>query len=180
MEVLCAEPRRSGVLRSMAATDPIRGMPKRLAILLGVAAAVVLAVAIAAWRGQRVVQRIEAVIPNGGGLREGSAVAYRGVLVGTVEKIWFADEGVRMTFGLTRSVPIRSADTLRVHTLGLLGDRVADIRPGPSSAPLLPPDVLLRGPPPLDPVTTDELRELLARQGSLGSTDSTVPRAARP
>ena len=155
-------------------------MPKRLAILLGVTAAVVLAIAIAAWRGQRVIQRIEAVIPNGGGLREGSAVAYRGVLVGTVEKIWFADEGVRMTFGLTRSVPVRSADTLRVHTLGLLGDRVADIRPGPTSAPLLASGALLSGPPPMGPVTTDELRELLARQRPLGSTDSTVPQASRP
>lgn len=155
-------------------------MSTRLTVLLGIAAGVLIAVAIAAWRGQRVVQRIEAVIPDGGGLREGSTVAYRGVLVGTVEKIWFADEGVRMTLGLTRAVPVRSADTLRVHTLGLLGDRVADIRPGPSSAPLLPPAALLTGPPPTGPVTTDELRELLARQRPLGSADSTVPRAPRP
>src|SRR5687767_9703146 len=118
-------------------------MPKGLTILLAIAAAVVAAVAVAAWRGQRVVQRVEAVLPNGGGLREGSAVAYRGVLVGTVERIWFEDEGVRMTLGLTRAVPIRSADTLRVHTLGLLGDRVADIRPGSASAPLLPSAALL-------------------------------------
>jgi ABC-type transporter Mla subunit MlaD len=155
-------------------------MPRRLAILLGIAAAVVLAVAVAAWRGQRVVQRVEAVLPNGGGLREGSAVAYRGVLVGIVERIWFEDEGVRMTLGLTRAVPIRSADTLRVHTLGLLGDRVADIRPGPVSAPLLPSGVLLRGHAPMSPVTTDELRELLARQRPLDSIDSTVSQAPRP
>src|SRR5918992_6241689 len=138
-------------------------MTKRLALLLGIAVAIVLAVAIAAWRGQRVVQRIEAVLPNGGGLREGSAVAYRGVLIGFVERLWFDPEGVRLTLGLTQPVPVRSGDTLRVHTLGLLGDRVADIRPGPPSAPLLAAGALLRGPEPMSPVTTDELRELLAR-----------------
>ena len=155
-------------------------MTKRLALLLGIAAAIVLAVAIAAWRGQRVVQRIEAVLPNGGGLREGSAVAYRGVLVGTVERLWFDAEGVRLTLGLTQSVPVRSSDTLRVHTLGLLGDRVADIRPGPPSAPLLPAGALLRGPEPMSPVTTDELRELLARQTAPTSADSTRPPAPSP
>jgi ABC-type transporter Mla subunit MlaD len=155
-------------------------MPKRLAILLGIAAAVVLAVLVAAWQGQRVVQRIEAVLPDGGGLREGSAVAYRGVLVGTVERMWFDDEGVRMTLGLTQPVPVRRGDTLRVHTLGLLGDRVADIRPGPASAPLLQPGTLLRGPAPMSPVTTDELRELLTRDRPLGSSDSAASRAPRP
>lgn len=155
-------------------------MPKRLPILLGIAAAVVLAVIFVAWRGQRVVQRVEAVLPNRGGLREGSPVAYRGVIVGTVERIWFDDEGVRMTLGLIRPVPVRSADTLRVHTLGLLGDRVADIRPGPASAPLLSSGTLLRGPAPMSPVTTDELHELLARQQLVDSADSTTPQARRP
>ena len=135
-------------------------MPKRLAILIAIATAVALSVLVVARRGQRVVQRVEAVLPNGGGLREGSAVAYQGVLVGIVERIWFDAEGVRMTFGLTQPVPVRSRDTLRVHTMGLLGERVADIRPGPPSAPLLPPGGLLRGPEPMSPVTTDELRRV--------------------
>ena len=147
-------------------------MSNRLAILLGIAAGAALAVGIAAWRSQRVVQRIEATLPNGGGLREGSPVVYRGVIVGTVERLWFEGEGVRLTLGLTRPAPIRTTDTLRVHTLGLLGERVADIRPGPASAPLLASDVLLRGPAPMGPITTDELRERLARERARGSTDS--------
>ena len=154
-------------------------MSNRLTILLSIAAGVAVAVGIAAWRSQRIVQRIEAELPNGGGLREGAAVVYRGVVVGTVERVWFEGEGVRLTLGLTRPAPIRTADTLRVHTLGLLGERVADIRPGSAAAPLLPSGALLRGPAPMGPITTDELRERLARERSL-PTDSTRPPISRP
>jgi ABC-type transporter Mla subunit MlaD len=76
-----------------------------------------------------------AVLPNAPGLNEGASVTYRGVEVGTVEHISFSDTAVQIQLHLTRSdVPLRVGDQVRIASLGLLGDKIVDIVPGPVSA----------------------------------------------
>ncbi len=76
-----------------------------------------------------------AVLPNAAGLKEGASVTYRGVEVGTVENISFSDTAVQIQLRFTRSdVPLRAGDQVRIASLGLLGDKIVDIVPGPVSA----------------------------------------------
>lgn len=79
--------------------------------------------------------KVVAVLPNAAGLKEGASVTYRGVEVGTVENISFSDTAVQIKLHFTRSdVPLRVGDQVRIATLGLLGDKIVDIVPGPVSA----------------------------------------------
>src|SRR5687768_746998 len=70
------------------------------------------------------------------GLEAGQAVNYRGVAVGEVRKVSFTAAGVRAELAIERAdAPVRSADTAILRTVGVFGDPVIDIVPGPASAP---------------------------------------------
>jgi phospholipid/cholesterol/gamma-HCH transport system substrate-binding protein len=113
-------------------------MRARVATLIGVAVGVAVAIVAAGWRGERTVQRARTTLSHAEGLREGARVTYRGVEVGTVKRLTFESTGIGAELHLHREVPIRMADSVALRTMGLLGDRVLDIAPGPSTAPLLP------------------------------------------
>ena|SRR5688572_27413516 len=113
-------------------------MRVRVAALIALALGVVVAVAVTGWRGERTVQRAHTLLAHADGLREGAAVTYRGVEVGAVERLAFDSNGIAAELSFHREVPIRAGDSIALRTAGLLGDRVLDIVPGPSGAPLLP------------------------------------------
>src|SRR5687768_11423744 len=113
-------------------------MPTRLIATLAVAVAIVAALAVRVWRSERTVQRARAVLSHSGGLREGSAVTYRGVVVGIVSRMAFDTNGLAVDLAFHQEVPLRTGDSAELRTLGLLGDKTIDILPGPSTAPLLP------------------------------------------
>jgi phospholipid/cholesterol/gamma-HCH transport system substrate-binding protein len=81
---------------------------------------------------------IVAFIPNASGLRVGGAVNVAGQLAGTIKEIDFlppdADttKNLRVLLEVNRSVSeqLRLDSRARVNTMGLLGDKVFDIRPG--------------------------------------------------
>ena len=92
--------------------------------------------AVASCRQERAVFYVD--LPDAAGVREGAVVRYRGVPIGQVERVSFADSVVRITIGLTRSdVPLRSRDGIRLAAEGLFGDRTLDVIPGPVTAPAL-------------------------------------------
>jgi ABC-type transporter Mla subunit MlaD len=73
------------------------------------------------------------------GVREGAVVRYRGIPIGLVQRVSFADSVIHMTIGLTRSdVPLRTGDGVRVAADGIFGDRTLDVIPGPDTATALP------------------------------------------
>jgi ABC-type transporter Mla subunit MlaD len=77
-----------------------------------------------------------AVLPNAPELQEGARVTYRGILIGTVDRISFSDTAVLVALHVTRpDAPIRIRDQVRIASLGLLGDKVLAIIPGPPDAP---------------------------------------------
>ena len=82
------------------------------------------------------------------GVREGVVVRYRGIPIGFVRRIAFADSVVRLTIGLTRpDVPLRVRDGVRLVAEGVFGDYTLDVIPGPDTAMALPRGGTLRAAP---------------------------------
>ena len=108
---------------------------------------------------------IYADLPEAPGVREGAVVRYRGVQIGEVRRVTFADSVVHITIRLTRSdVPLRTRDGVRLAAEGVFGDRTLDVVPGPTSAPALHRGETLHAAPP--DTLADLRRELLeSRRG---------------
>ena len=109
-------------------------MPRRLLIIIGIALSVVIGpgvwLAQGRWSGIGVV----AAVPNASGLRVGARVDYRGIEVGTLERMTLADSMVVLHLRVTRTdVPLRNTNRVAVRVLGLLGDRAVEIVRGPGS-----------------------------------------------
>jgi phospholipid/cholesterol/gamma-HCH transport system substrate-binding protein len=136
-------------------------MRARLAALIAAATGIVVAIAIAGWRGERTVQRAHTMLPYAEGVREGTRVTYRGVDVGSVKRLAFDTSGVAVDLNLHQPVPLRTSDSIAQRTMGLLGDRVLDIVPGPPSAPLLPDNGFLPGRAPRPDLSPEEWIKLL-------------------
>ena len=136
-------------------------MRPRLAALIAAATGIVVAIAIAGWRGERTVQRARTILPYAEGVREGTRVTYRGVEVGSVKRLAFDTSGITVDLHLHQAVPIRIGDSIAQRTMGLLGDRVLDIVPGPPTAPLLPDNGLLHARAPRPDMSPEELVKLL-------------------
>jgi phospholipid/cholesterol/gamma-HCH transport system substrate-binding protein len=153
-------------------------MKLRLLLIVVVAT---LALTVALWRtvpasgrGQRIV----VVLPRADGVREGASVTYAGLLVGRVERLRIVDGRVLASIELDRDdAEVRMADTIRLRTLGLLGDKVLDITPGPRAAPLLRGgDTLVALRPPELPL--DAMSDSLLR--GLGAIGRPAPQASPP
>ena len=112
-----------------------------LRLWLTVAAALVIAVGafIFATRGQRGKQQLViAVLPRADGVREGMPVTYRGLDIGYVERLRIDQGRVVAELRIRRAdAGIRREDTLKVRTMGLIGDKSLDFSPGVVSAPLV-------------------------------------------
>src|SRR5215217_1762736 len=109
-------------------------MPRSLALIA--VAALILVAGLAVLWPPRPVMRVTAVVPAAAGVREGVPVFYRGIDVGRVGRIALADSAVKITLEIARAdVPLRASDTVAFATLGLFGDKVVDLRPGPLDAP---------------------------------------------
>jgi ABC-type transporter Mla subunit MlaD len=99
-------------------------------------------------------------LPDAAGVREGAVVRYRGIQIGEVKRISFADSVVHLTIRLTRSdVPLRARDGIRLAAEGLFGERTLDVIPGPVTAEALRRSGTL-GPAPRDSAA-DLRREVL-------------------
>ena len=102
------------------------------------AGGIVAAVAVALWRVPASDHEVTAVLSEAPQLRDGALVTYLGVPVGTVRGMDLSSGRVVLTLGIQRSdVVLRQGDSVRIHTQGLLGDKVVDIVVSKGRRPLL-------------------------------------------
>lgn len=107
-----------------------------LIILLGTA--ILVAVAVALWHRPADDHEVIAVLSEAPQLRNGAMVTYLGVPVGSVRSMDLSSGRVVLTLGIQRSdVILRQGDSVRIHTQGLLGDKVVDIVASKGRRPLL-------------------------------------------
>jgi ABC-type transporter Mla subunit MlaD len=110
----------------------------RLGLILVFAGGIMAAVAVALWRMSASDHEVMAVLPEAPQLRDGALVTYLGVPVGTVRKMDLSSGRVVLTLGIQRSdVVLRQGDSVRIHTQGLLGDKVVDIVASKDRRPVL-------------------------------------------
>ncbi len=126
-------------------------------------------------RGNRL--SVKAEFATVSGIDRKADVRIAGVRVGKVEDIELINGRAMLTLSLDPSVELHQGSSVRVSSLGMLGDKFVEITPGDPSAPLLSPDAVLRGssPPSFDDVlkvATDiggDLKEVtLALRQSMG------------
>ena len=103
-------------------------MRLRLLLILLLAGGILAALSVVLWRGAATARTITAVVSEAPQLREGALVTYLGVTVGTVRHMDLSSGRVGLTLAIERpDVVLRQGDSVRVRTLGLLGDKVVDI-----------------------------------------------------
>lgn len=148
-----------------------------LLIIAAIAALAIAALHLRTSRGPT----IYAELSTAPGLREGAAVTYRGIAVGSVTRIAFVPGGVLLTIALNRSdVPLREADRVRVRPNGLLGDMALVIVPGPAAAPEAKPGARLHeAAPDAESVRQQAVGEALLQRFNAGLTNDST-RASMP
>jgi ABC-type transporter Mla subunit MlaD len=114
-------------------------MPARLGLTIATAVALLVVLAVVSVRSNAPGRReVVVALPSAPGLREGSPVTYLGVDAGAVKRIDLSTGRAVVTLGIRRSdVVLRADDVVRLRIVGLLGDEVVDIMPGPRSARLV-------------------------------------------
>jgi mannose-6-phosphate isomerase-like protein (cupin superfamily) len=82
--------------------------------------------------------RLAAVLPADDGIREGTRISYLGVEIGRVERLHIDKRPVVADLRITRAdAGIRQGDHLRVHRIGMFGDRELEVVAGPASGRVL-------------------------------------------
>lgn len=77
-------------------------------------------------------------LSESGGIFAGAEVTYRGIAVGTVDKLTFTSNGVKATLDIEKSAPKISADAQAVvANKSAIGEQYLDLRPQGSGAPYL-------------------------------------------
>ncbi len=77
-------------------------------------------------------------LSESGGIFAGAEVTYRGIAVGTVDKLTFSSNGVKATLDIENSAPRISADAQAVvANKSAIGEQYLDLRPQGSGAPYL-------------------------------------------
>ncbi|RYE79955.1 MAG: MCE family protein [Myxococcales bacterium] len=81
--------------------------------------------------------RVDVHLSTTGGLFEGAVVTYRGVKVGKVSKISFADEGVVAALRITGDDDIPKSSRAVVRSLSPVGEQYVDLQPKDTKGPYL-------------------------------------------
>ena len=106
--------------------------------------------------------RVRVLFDSANGLTDGSPVQYAGVEVGKVQALHIIyPKGetipkVELIARLPSHVSVRGDDLASISTFGLLGEKYLEITPGPGLGPVLQPDEVLLGKP---PVSTERIME---------------------
>ncbi|WP_182376075.1 MlaD family protein [Nocardioides sp. WS12] len=81
--------------------------------------------------------KIDVELAQTGGLFEGSAVTYRGVKIGKVEKIVPSQDGVVAEIAITTETDIPKDSVVRVRSLSPVGEQYVDFQPKSTKGPFL-------------------------------------------
>ena len=103
-------------------------------------------------RGDRLTVRAE--FPSVSGIDRKADVRIAGVRVGKVQDVQLVKGQAMLTLALDPSVELHQGASVRVSSLGMLGDKFVEVVPGDPNAPLLSPGTVLHGtsPPTFDDV----------------------------
>ena len=125
-------------------------MQRGLAAVITIVVALAAGGAVALWRARTPPTRVVATLPEAPGIIEGHPVEYRGVSVGTVEKLELTDSAVVLTMHVRRAdLPLRNTDRVAVRSRGL-GERGIAIIPSRDAGRAWQPGDTLKPMPPSD------------------------------
>ena len=106
--------------------------------------------------------RLRVLFNSANGINDGAPVQYAGVEIGKVERLNIvypqdhAVPKVQLVIVLPASVSVRADDEASISTFGLLGEKYLEINPGGGQGPVLEPNGLLIGKP---PISTERIME---------------------
>ena len=105
--------------------------------------------------------RLYVLFDSANGITDGSPVQYAGVEVGKVQGVQIIspkDQSpkVKLSIRLPSYINVRADDEASISTFGLLGEKYLALSPGPGTGPILGPDGLIAGKP---PVSTEHIVE---------------------
>ena len=106
---------------------------------------------------------VHVLLPDSGGLYQGSDVTYRGVHIGKVSKMVVMGDGLRVDAAIDDGVRIPADSPIRVHNLSAVGEQYLDFEPGSKQGAQLRNGDTVRGTKDSLPVGEDVLLTDLSR-----------------
>lgn len=106
---------------------------------------------------------VHVLLPDSGGLYEGSEVSYRGVRIGKVTKMTVMNDGLRVDAALDQDARVPAASPVFVHNLSAVGEQYLDFEPASKQGRMLRGGDTVRGTKESLPVGEDVLLTDLSR-----------------
>ncbi|GAA3522012.1 MlaD family protein [Aeromicrobium panaciterrae] len=100
---------------------------------------------------------VHVMLPDSGGLYEGSEASYRGVRIGKVSKMEVQGDGLRVDLALDDDAKIPADSPVFVHNLSVVGEQYISFEPTTKGGPLLKDGDTVRGTPESLPLGEDVL-----------------------
>lgn len=148
-------------------------MPRGITAIGTIVIALAVGAAVALWRSGAPPIRVVASLPEAPGIAVGMPVEYRGIKVGSVENLEFAEAAVLLTLRLDRpDLPLRNTDRVAVRTRGL-GERGIAIVPSRDAGQAWQPGDTLQ---PMPPDAIGSAREAAAQAIMSGAIQQVLAR----
>jgi len=80
------------------------------------------------------------LMPNASGLIKNSAVKTAGINVGVIKEIKLQDGQARVEISVKSDIPLTTSASVEIKSVGILGDKHVEVRPGNPADPPLPDD----------------------------------------
>jgi phospholipid/cholesterol/gamma-HCH transport system substrate-binding protein len=106
---------------------------------------------------------VHVLLPQSGGLFEGSEVTYRGVKVGEVSKMSVKDRGLRVDVAIEEGVRVPKTSPVYVHNLSAVGEQYLSFEPASKQGPMLQAGDTVRGTKDSLPLGEEVLMQDLSR-----------------
>ncbi len=106
---------------------------------------------------------VHVLLPQSGGLFEGSEVTYRGVKIGKVSKMVVDGDGLRVDAALEDDARLPADSPVFVHNLSAVGEQYLSFEPGSKQGPMLEDGDTVRGTKDSLPLGEDVLMQDLSR-----------------
>ncbi len=115
---------------------------------------------------------VHVLLPDSGGLYEGSEASYRGVRIGKVSKMEVDGKGLRVDLALMDSARIPVGSPVFVHNLSVVGEQYISFEPTTKGGPLLKDGDTVKGTPESLPLGEDVLlKDLDGFVSSINTTE---------
>jgi phospholipid/cholesterol/gamma-HCH transport system substrate-binding protein len=106
---------------------------------------------------------VHVMLPESGGLYQGSEVTYRGVKIGKVANMDVRGDGLRVDVALEEGTHVPADSPVYVHNLSVVGEQYVSFEPGSKKGPMLQDGDTVHGTKDSIPVGEDVLLQDLSR-----------------